>query len=134
MCSSDLVVYQSAKNHIAKPKKPQIIRSKGKKSNFFKDPWIKYPHPLTYCLLLKSPYDLTPVEKPEPGEEYLLFYVNLMTLDYLEAIVPGDFVLATKREDKIQTAMGDRNVSQQGFIYSRRAAADEGFKIREGCG
>ena len=101
---------------------------------FSEDPWIKYPHPLTYCLLLKSPYDLTPVEKPEPGEEYLLFYVNLMTLDYLEAIVPGDFVIATKREDKIQTAMGDRNVSQQGFIYSRRAATNEGFKIREGCG
>mgnify|MGYP004100014875 CR=1 FL=1 len=57
-----------------------------------------------------------------------------MTLDYLEAIVPGDFVLATERRDSIQTYMGDRNISQQGFIYSRRAEANEGFKIREGCG
>ena len=101
---------------------------------FSEDPWIKYPHPLTYSVLLESPYDLTPVENPIPGKEYLLFYVNLMTLDYLEAIVPGDFVLATKRNDKINTAMGDRNISQQGFIYSRRAEANEGFKIREGCG
>ena len=57
-----------------------------------------------------------------------------MTLDYLEAIVPGDFVLATESRDSIQTYMGERNISQQGFIYSRRAEASEGFKIREGCG
>ena len=103
-------------------------------SPFSEDPWIKYPHPLTYSVLLKSPYDLTPVLKPVPGEEYLLFYVNFMTLDYLEAIVPGDFVLATESRDSIQTYMGERNISQQGFIYSRRAEASEGFKIREGCG
>ena len=41
------------------------------------DPWIKFPHPLTYTALLKSPFDLTPVENPKEGEEYLLFYVNL---------------------------------------------------------
>ena len=29
---------------------------------FSKDPWIKYPHPLTFVSLLKSPFDLTPVE------------------------------------------------------------------------
>ncbi len=103
-------------------------------SPFSEDPWVKYPHPLTYSVLLKSPYDLTPVLKPVPGEEYLLFYVNFMTLDYLEAIVPGDFVLATESRDSIQTYMGERNISQQGFIYSRRAETSEGFKIREGCG
>jgi len=103
-------------------------------SPFSDDAWIKYPHPLTYSVLLKSPHDLTPVESPEPGEEYLLFYVNFSTLDYLEAIVPGDFVLASQINNKITTNLGDRNVSQQGFIYSRRAEIKEGFKIREGCG
>ena len=98
------------------------------------DPWIKYPHPLTYTALLKSPFDLTPVENPKEGEEYLLFYVNLMTLDYVEAIIPGDFVRATKDMDSIDTALGKRNISQNGFIYSRRAEQNEGFKIREGCG
>ena len=98
------------------------------------DPWIKYPHPLTYVALLKSPFDLTPVERPEPGKEYLLFYLNFMTMDYVEAIIPGDFVIATEEKDKITTAMGDRNVAQSGFIYSRRAEQNEGFKIREGCG
>jgi len=101
---------------------------------FSNDPWVKYPHPLTYVSLLKSPFDLTPVEHPEPGKEYLLFYLNFMTMDYIEAIVPGDFVLASKEVDKINTAMGERNISQSGFIYSRRAEQNEGFKIREGCG
>ena len=59
---------------------------------FQNEPWIKFPHPLTYTALLKSPFDLTPIENPKEGEEYLLFYVNLMTLDYVEAIIPGDFV------------------------------------------
>ena len=101
---------------------------------FSNDPWVKYPHPLTYVSLLKSPFDLTPVENPEPGKEYLLFYLNFMTMDYIEAIVPGDFVIATKEADKINTAMGERNISQSGFVYSRRAEQSEGFKIREGCG
>ena len=101
---------------------------------FSSDPWVKYPHPLTYVALLNSPNDLTPVENPVPGKEYLLFYVNLMTLDYVEAIIPGDFVLASEKENSIETALGKRNVSQAGFIYSRRAEQNEGFKIREGCG
>ncbi len=103
-------------------------------SPYSNDPWIKFPHPLTYTALLKSPFDLTPVENPKEGEEYLLFYVNLMTLDYLEAIIPGDFVRATKNMDSIDTALGKRNISQNGFVYSRRAEKNEGFKIREGCG
>ena len=101
---------------------------------FSSNPWVKYPHPLTYVALLNSPNDLTPVENPVPGKEYLLFYVNLMTLDYVEAIIPGDFVLASEKENSIETALGKRNVSQAGFIYSRRAEQNEGFKIREGCG
>ena len=103
-------------------------------SPYSNDPWIKFPHPLTYTALLKSPFDLTPVENPKEGEEYLLFYVNLMTLDYIEAIIPGDFVRATKNMDSIDTALGKRNISQNGFVYSRRAEKNEGFKIREGCG
>ena len=103
-------------------------------SPFSDEPWVKYPHPLTYVALLNSPNDLTPVENPEPGKEYLLFYVNLMTLDYVEAIVPGDFVLASEAKGTITTALGERNVAQPGFIYSRRAEQNEGFKIREGCG
>ena len=101
---------------------------------FSSNPWVKYPHPLTYVALLNSPNDLTPVENPVPGKEYLLFYVNLMTLDYVEAIIPGDFVLASEKENSIETALGKRNISQAGFIYSRRAEQNEGFKIREGCG
>jgi hypothetical protein len=101
---------------------------------FSNHPWIKYPHPLTYVALLNSPNDLTPVENPVPGKEYLLFYVNLMTLDYVEAIIPGDFVLASKKENSIETALGSRNICQAGFVYSRRAEQNEGFKIREGCG
>ncbi len=103
-------------------------------SPYSNEPWIKFPHPLTYTILLKSPFDLTPVENPKEGEEYLLFYVNLMTLDYVEAIIPGDFVRATKNMDSIDTALGKRNISQNGFVYSRRAEKNEGFKIREGCG
>ena len=57
-----------------------------------------------------------------------------MTLDYVEAIIPGDFVKATKDMDTIKTALGDRNIAQNGFVYSRRAEQSEGFKIREGCG
>ena len=57
-----------------------------------------------------------------------------MTLDYVEAIIPGDFVKASKDVDSINTALGKRNISQNGFIYSRRAEQSEGFKIREGCG
>ena len=100
------------------------------------DPWIKFPHPLTYTALLKSPFDLTPVENPKEGEEYLyVFYVNLMTLDYVEAIIPGDFVKASlKIWTTLILLLGKRNISQNGFIYSRRAEQNEGFKIREGCG
>lgn len=98
------------------------------------EPWIKYPHPLTYISLLNSPNDLTPVEKPEPGKEYLLFYLNFVTMDYIEAIIPGDFVIASENKDEVMTALGKRNISQSGFIYSRRAEQNEGFKIREGCG
>ena len=36
--------------------------------------------------------------------------------------------------DNIDTALGKRNISQNGFVYSRRAEQNEGFKIREGCG
>ncbi len=36
--------------------------------------------------------------------------------------------------DSIDTALGKRNIAQNGFIYSRRAEQNEGFKIREGCG
>ena len=42
-----------------------------------------------------------------------------MTLDYVEAIIPGDFVLASEKENSIETALGKRNISQAGFIYSR---------------
>ena len=101
---------------------------------FSSDPWVKYPHPLTYVALLNSPNDLTPVENPESGKEYLLFYVNFATLDYIEAIIPGDFVLPATDTQTIKTIMGERNISQRGFVYSRRAEVDEGFKIREGCG
>ena len=103
-------------------------------SPFSNEPWIKFPHPLTYTALLKSPFDLTPVDNPKEDEEYLLFYVNFMTLDYVEAIIPGDFVKATKDMVSIETALGKRNISQNGFVYSRRAEQNEGFKIREGCG
>ena len=84
--------------------------------------------------LLYSPNDLTPVKNPKAGKEYLLFYVNFATLDYIEAIIPGDFVLPANDTSTIKTIMGERNISQRGFIYSRRAEVDEGFKIREGCG
>lgn len=98
------------------------------------DSWVKYPHPLTYVALLESPTDLTPVKNPKPGKDYLLYYLNFATLDYIEAIVPGDFVKPAFDKNQIETVMGKRNLSQNGFIYSRRAKEDEGFKIREGCG
>ena len=41
-----------------------------------------------------------------------------MTLDYVEAIIPGDFVLASKKENSIETALGSRNVSQL-VLYTR---------------
>ena len=45
-----------------------------------------------------------------------------MTLDYVEAIIPGDFVLASAKKNSIETAInGIKNTtSQAGFIYSRR--------------
>ena len=39
-----------------------------------------------------------------------------------------------EEENSIETTLGSRNVPQAGFIYSRRAEQNEGFKIREGCG
>ena len=56
-----------------------------------------------------------------------------MTLDYVEAIIHGDFILALKKKNSIETALSRRNVSQTGFIYLRRAEQNEEFKIREGC-
>ena len=41
-----------------------------------------------------------------------------MTLDYVEAIIPGDFVKASKDGDSINSALGKCNISQYGFIYS----------------
>jgi hypothetical protein len=66
--------------------------------------------------------------------ERLLLYVNFMNLDYLEAVVPGDFVYPGPDEQTTETALGRLPVTNRGFIYSRRAGADEGFQIREGCG
>ena len=86
--------------------------------------WIKIPHPLSYVGMLDSPQRLELVPDDEVGRERLLFYVNLACVDYLEAIVPGDVVTRVLTPDSYQ----------HGFVYERRAAADEGFKIREGCG
>ena len=86
--------------------------------------WIKVPHPLAYVGMLESPQRLELVPRDEYGQERLLFYVNFACVDYLEAIVPGDVVRRERTPD----------LHQDGFVYVRRAAADEGFKIREGCG
>ena len=86
--------------------------------------WIKTPHPLAYVGMLDSPQRLELVPDDEVGRERLLFYVNFACVDYLEAVVPGDVVTRVSTPDSYQ----------HGFVYERRAAADEGFKIREGCG
>jgi hypothetical protein len=74
--------------------------------------------------MLDSPQLLDLGPDDEFGRERLLFYVNFACVDYLEAIVPGDVVVRQPTPD----------LHQHGFVYARRAAADEGFKIREGCG
>jgi hypothetical protein len=84
--------------------------------------WIKVPHPLTWVGLFASPQRLELVPDSELGEDRLLFYVNLMCLDYLEAVVPGDIVARQLGPDGV------------GYIYRRRATEEEGFAIREGCG
>ena len=98
------------------------------------EPWVKYPHPLTYIALLDSPTRLEPAASWDEDAERLLLYVNFMNLDYLEAVVPGDFVYPGPDEQTTETALGRLPVANRGFIYSRRAGADEGFQIREGCG
>ena len=85
---------------------------------------IKVPHPLSYVGMLDSPQRLELVADDEVGRDRLLFYVNFACVDYLEAIVPGDVVSRRSTPD----------VYQDGFVYVRRAASDEGFRIREGCG
>ena len=57
-----------------------------------------------------------------------------MTLDYVEAIIPGDFVKATKDIDSIDTALGKKKYFTKWICLLRRAEQNEGFKIREGCG
>jgi hypothetical protein len=84
--------------------------------------WIKVPHPLTWVGLFASPQRLELVPDEELGEDRLLFYVNLMCLDYLEAVVPGDIVVRQLGPDGV------------GYVYRRRATEEEGFAIREGCG
>ena len=86
--------------------------------------WIKYPHPLTFVSLLDSPGNLSPVSPEEFGKPRLLFFMNFTCLDYLEAIVSGDFV----------TRVRTPSFYQHGFLYERRADASEGFQAREGCG
>jgi len=82
------------------------------------DPWLKRPHPLCYVGYFESPRKLALVAAPRATDEHLLFYVNFLCVDYLEAIVPGDLVTAR----------------DGGFVYARRAGEAEGFAIREGCG
>jgi len=98
------------------------------------DPRVKYPHPLTYTALLESPTHLEPAETWDDEAERLLFYVNFMNLDYLEAVVPGDFVYPAPAEPSTSSAVGELHLPQRGFIYSRRAGLDEGFQVREGSG
>lgn len=86
--------------------------------------WVKVPHPLSWVGMLESPQRLELAPDDEFDRERLLFYVNFACIDYLEAVVPGDVVSRRHTPD----------VHQHGFVYERRAAADEGFKIREGCG
>jgi hypothetical protein len=84
--------------------------------------WIKVPHPLTWVGLFASPQRLELVPSDEMGEDRLLFFVNFMCLDYLEAVVPGDVVARQAGPDGV------------GYVYRRRATEEEGFAIREGCG
>jgi hypothetical protein len=84
--------------------------------------WIKVPHPLTWVGLFASPQRLEIVPPGEIGEDRLLFFVNFMCLDYLEAVVPGDVVARQVGPDGV------------GYVYRRRATEEEGFAIREGCG
>ena len=86
--------------------------------------WVKVPHPLSYVAMLDSPQRLELAPGDEYDRERLLFYVNFACVDYLEAVVPGDVVTRRHTPD----------AHQHGFVYERRAVADEGFKIREGCG
>ncbi len=88
------------------------------------DAWVKYPHPLTYVALVESPQNLNLISNPASGMKGLLFYTNFACLDYLEAVLSGDFVRHAS------TA----NCPQHGFIYERRLKENEGFMIREGCG
>jgi hypothetical protein len=85
--------------------------------------WIKYPHPLTFVTTLELPK-----LSPSPAEDFekprLFFFVNLACLDYLEAVISGDFVRRVRTPDQ----------PQHGFIYERRADVSEGFEAREGCG
>jgi hypothetical protein len=84
--------------------------------------WIKVPHPLTWVGLFASPQRLELVPAGEFGADRLLFFVNFMCLDYLEAVVPGDLVARQLGPDGV------------GYVYRRRATEGEGFAIREGCG
>ena len=86
--------------------------------------WVKCPHPLTWVGLLDSPQRLELAPIDEFGVPRLLFSVNLMCVDYLEAIVSGD----------VLTRVRAPGWPQHGLVYQRRAAEDEGFTIREGCG
>ena len=86
--------------------------------------WIKYPHPLTFVTTLESPENLSPLPTDDFEKPHLFFYVNLACLDYLEAVVSGDFVRRVRTPDQ----------HQHGFVYERRADASEGFNAREGCG
>ena len=85
---------------------------------------IKIPHPLSYVGMLDSPQRLELMPADEYDHDRLLYYVNFACVDYLEAVVPGDVV--SRRRTPY--------ANQDGFVYVRRAAGNEGFKIREGCG
>jgi len=86
--------------------------------------WIKFPHPLTYVTTLESAQDLVAATDEGFDRSGLLFFVNFACLDYLEAVLPGDFVKRVKTPDQ----------HQHGFIYDRRAEKAQGFQAREGCG
>ena len=86
--------------------------------------WVKCPHPLTWVGTFESAQRLELAPVDEFGEPRLLFYVSFMCVDYLEAVVSGDVVVRQHTPE----------LPQHGFVYVRRAAEEEGFKIREGCG
>jgi hypothetical protein len=86
--------------------------------------WIKYPHPLSFVTTLESPKKLSPSSSDDFEKPGLFFFVNLACLDYLEAVISGDFVRRVRTPDQ----------PQHGFIYERRADISEGFEAREGCG